>query len=343
MLKIFLVLMIQMVMSMANATILWVGGEDFDFPNGGTVCSSTDAARFRSSFARRGYYPCSYGSVIKTNTFAGGAVTSAWVSAQWYGRDSTNLPFFGLVNSSTGQGIFVGRGPTTNQLGLFKWTGGTSFTSFSGGISGAISTGWALNKIDMHITNYGVTSTIKVYVNGNTTPAVDFTGDSSVGTTTDFNQFGFYGYSDFAISEVIVSTTDTRLMSVKTHAPNAAGTTNDWAGAYTDIDEEVTLDTDYVSETTSGQNFQCNITDLSATDYSVEAVKVAARASSTGGAVSSLAAGVYTNSTVSVPTAVNVTGGWKLVEQIYQVNPVTTTPWSVADVNSLQINLQSAP
>jgi hypothetical protein len=56
--------------------ILWVGGEDIDFPNGAAPVVSTTSTTFRSGWARCSVGPNSSSNLMKSTVFPGGAITS---------------------------------------------------------------------------------------------------------------------------------------------------------------------------------------------------------------------------------------------------------------------------
>lgn len=338
------------VVESANAAILWAGGEDIDFQFGSAPCVNTTAGTFRSAYARSALTACAANSIVASTPFLGGAVTSAWVSGRvYYTTPSYALKFFGLGRSGTSGSLFVGLDSITNptKVALYKFDG-TTWTKLQAETGSSLVTS-GITKIDMQVINYGASATVNVYVNGATAAVITYTGDVTAGGTTNLDQvvftnFGIAGYYYGSYSELIVADTDTRSLSLATLAPNAAGDTNQWAsGTFSNINPNTINDASLISDGTASNNFQANLTDLPTGSFSVQAVKISARAvkSSTGPA--SLKVGVKTNATISVPAATALQLTFGQVETLYQTNPVTALPWTSSDGNNLQINLQVAP
>jgi hypothetical protein len=348
--------------SYANAAILWAGGEDIDFPNGvagggSPTCGTTSTNAFRSEFARQAIYPCDSSFSVTSNPFPGGGVTSVWLSARvnYTTNSGGNEAFIGLSKSGAPNGasatVLVGIGTVAGRISIARCaitnnaTNGSCLYPASESTPYSITSTSTAYKIDMQITNYGTSTSVNVYVNNSNSPKITYTGNLVTGTpsATNLDQVIITG-SSIRVSEIIVADTDTRNMSLATLAPNAAGDTNQWTGSNTQINKLTINDDNYISNNTSGNNAQFNLSDVSGTTYSVAAVKVVARATKTGSGMGSIAPGVKTNTTVSVPSPTALTTNvWTPVETIYQNNPVTTSPWTVNEVNSLQLNLQTAP
>ncbi|MGZ3747535.1 MAG: hypothetical protein ACXWRE_09195 [Pseudobdellovibrionaceae bacterium] len=335
--------LLLLAISEAKATILWVGGEDVDFPNGSQACNS-NLAGWRSGYGRIAVYSCTNGSVAKGVPFAGGGVTSAWLSAQFrYWSEAGSSKFFGFGISGTDNGIFLGISAANAYKAAIWKHDGTTWTELASASNTTFSDG-PNYKLDMQIVNYGANGTVNIYVNQGASPIVTYTGDIRSSGATSFDSFYLAGgNSSGPFSELIASTTDTRLLSLVTLQPNAAGDTTQWSGAYTDIDEALTDDSDNVATATSGNNFQCNLSNLPTGNFSIQAVKVAARATKTPTGATSISLGVKTNGSISVPTAAPLLDVWGYIETFYPTNPVTSTSWTPTEINALQINIQAAP
>lgn len=344
--KLILTIFISLFAATSNAVILWAGGEDIDFPNGTAINNTVGN---RTGYGRLSVVPATSGLSYSTS-FPSGPVTSLWLSARAEiggGLSGFLNKFVGLSRQGTSSIIMIGSSSTTDVYKVAIWKyDGTTWTALASepGASFGIT---IPHKFDIQIINYGAGGTVNVFIDGQASPIVSYTGNLLAGAATDLNRVvigrnttgSFYA----SYSEFIVSDSDTRAMSLVTLAPNAAGDLNQWTGAYTDIDENTLNDADNVSNTTSGNNFQCNLSALPSTGFSVAGVKVAARALTSGGGVSSIAIGVKTNSTISVPAATAQSAVWATSETYYQTNPVTSAVWTPAEINALQINLQTAP
>jgi hypothetical protein len=328
----------------AQATVLWAGGEDIDFPNGGAVCSTTNTVYFRNGYARQGIFPCAQYTVLISNPFKGGPITSAWISSRIYMNDCCqgSQHFFGLSKSGATGSLWVGN-YNANQLALYSYDG-SNWNMLATESTPTFNTGGTLNKVDMQVINYGSNATVNIYLNGGTLPRITFTGNVAPGTATNLDSVVTTSTNyNVAQSEFIVSDSDTRSLSLATLAPAGTGDTNQWTGTYSNINPISINDSSTISDTNAGDNFQCTMNALPTGTFTVVGVKIAARAIQTGSGLSSISVGVKTNSSISVPSSVSLPTTWSEVETYYSTNPVTATTWTSSDINSLQIDLKSAP
>jgi hypothetical protein len=147
------------------------------------------------------------------------------------------------------------------------------------------------------------------------------------------------------ISEVIVANEDTRAFpGLATLALTGAGTTDQWSGVFSTINQTSFSDTSPNFTNTNAQDQQFNITDLPAGVFTIKAVKIAARSAvSTSGAVpTKVAFGYNSGGTVAVGTAQALSTGYITMQQVDNINPVTGLPWVQSDINALQLDMRSA-
>lgn len=334
----------------AHAAILWAGGEDIDFPNGSAPCTATNGY-FRSGFARASLWACGNGAISISNPFTGGAITSGWISfrASAWQYLQNNQRFVGFGKSGTGSAIFLGSDSgNSNKMALWKYDG-TTFTEIASETGTSYLNTGTVYKFDMQIISYGASATVNVYLNGGASPLFSYTGNVLAGSATTLDEVVLSGYANYGsnyyenYSEIFVSDSDTRLLSLATLAPNAAGDLNQWTGAYTNINPATINDTSVVSDTTSGDTFECKLNSLPSGNFSILGVKVGARTAKYGAGLTSIAVGVKTNATVSVPGATALGTAFTETETYYPINPVTSANWTSTEINALQINLKSAP
>lgn len=333
-----------------GANYLWSGGEDHDFPNGAMVCAQGTAGYFRAGYSRYSVRTCTNGAIPKSSVFRGGGVTSVWLSARHLGGTSTGgHKIIGLGKSGTNSGLYIGIHTGVGyKIALYKLDNGT-FTMLTSE-TGVSSTNYMLTKFDMQIVNYGVAGTVRIYMSGQPTlnssnPILTYTGDISIAGVSDLDSV-FLSPSDTSYaSEIIVSDSDTRNLSLVTLTPNADGDLNQWTGGnYVNISGTTQNDAGPISSNTDGDKFQCNVSNLPSIGLSVLNVKVGSRSTMTAGGMTSVQLGVKTNSTLSTPAAsTTLTGAWGLVETYYDQNPVTALPWVNSDVDALQLNLTTRP
>lgn len=312
--------------------IIWCGGEDIDFPNGSVPSGSTTSCR--TTYSRRGLV--STDGFAKSNIFTG--ISSGWLrfyrfyNGAW--TQYNRLYDIGLIDYSSGKGLFFGRSGANDRVGLYTYNGSTYTLLAEETDKSAASSGF----FDLHIQNFGEASVLKLYKNGQL--IIEFSGDSSISGITELNCVALYNYFTGYYSEFILADEDTRLMSLKTLAPNAAGDTSDWNGAYTAIDEVTNSEADLVYTDEFDQDFMCNLTGMPAGDFICKGVKIAARVADGIGGIG-VQLGIKTNSTVDVSATHELEGVFETVEQLYQQNPITSNRFTPAEIEALQAVLRS--
>lgn len=321
--------------------ILWCGGEDVDFPNGGSVTPSTTSGYFRAGYARCAL--TNSGSQMISAAFPGGLVTSVWLSVQYYRASNVATWIIGLSGGTNfPSGLYIYDNGGGVQLNNVYSSAGHVLASESG--SSINGTG-VMYKLDMHVLNYGASSTVTIYVNGATTPVVNYSGSTAISGMSGYDRVGTgnsLGNSWF--SEWIVADEDTRTMSLVTMAPNGAGTTDLWTGTYTNVNPVTINDASYVNTNVTGQDEQFNVIDLPSGTWTVKAVKAVARAAVSAGSptATQLAIGVNSGGTVNVGSNIALTGSFVNYERLMTTNPVSGSAWAQSDMNPLQIDLRSA-
>jgi hypothetical protein len=337
-------------------SILWCGGEDIDFPNGTAVLTSTTSGYFRSSYARVSLYG-SYGGTSSSlsSAFVGGAVTTAWISAQIGGNTGNNN---GSQNSNTARLLGLGNTSLLNGTGIYicntaafglsisKWDGTTQTVLASG--SPFMTNGINLFRVDMSITNYGASSVINLYVNGNL--YASFSGSSTISGLSNFNSAvvasTISGNTSQAgcASEIIVADEDTRSFSLRTMAPTGAGTTSQWTGLFSALNPTTINDANSNFTNTVAQDQEFTVATLPTGVFAVRLVKATTRCAATAGSTATkVGTGFKISSTVYPGTAQGPLGtAYTDYEQYYTANPATSTDWTTTDLGSLQLDLRSS-
>lgn len=310
--------------------IIWCGGEDIDFPNGATVINDNASYNRRSSYSRVSIYRNS--GIMKSSIFSCGEITSGWLSFYYSG---TTPPYYmgGFGKSGTNNCILTGLNDTGKIL-LYKYDGVT-FTLLATGVN----TNADLCKVDLYFSNYTFSSNVKVYVNG--ILEIDYTGDITFSGVTGFDSVFSRNTASCPLSEFIVADEDTRSMSLVTLYPNAAGDTNDWAGAYTDIDETIQSDADIIYDATQNHDFQCGLSDTPAGTFVVKAVKEIVRATKGASGPSHIQLGIKSGGTIDVAAEQDLDAVFTSVERLMQQNPVTSNNFTTSELDALQLNLRT--
>lgn len=323
--------------------ILWCGGEDIDFPNGALAnMINESSASFRAGYARHSLSPGT-GEMMRSTPFIGGAITSAWLSFRLVSTGSeTSKGCVGLGLSGTFKGLFIGCGASGGKAAILKYDGSTwsilatevSTTSLNKGAS-------TFSKYDVEIISYGASATVNLYLNSNL--IVTYTGDVTVSGVSNLDSvFLINNPNSWFISEIIVSSEDTRNMSLVTCYPNAAGDTLEWTGAYTTVDEATISDADLAYDNTDGHRAMYNLSAVPSGSFSVLAVREAVRACrSSDSTPTSLNLGVKSGGSVNVADNHALSVVWTTYERIMATNPVTAAAFTQAEVDALQFVMES--
>lgn len=320
-------------------SILFAGGEDIDFPTPGSLTVVTTSSNFRSGYGRCALQMnTSNSSVAKTNAFT--AQTNMWVSFRYFvSAFVTARKILGLGKSgATPNGIFVGNASSSGKVTIGK-TDGTTDTVLATE-SGTSLTSATIIRIDVHVSSFGASGTVEVFVNG--ASAVSFTGNLVVNSIADLDQVHLWGGSTpGSISEIVAADEDSRLFSVVTMPPNANGDANAWTNTFAAIDEITLDDTDLVSSATTGQAAQYNLGTIPSGDFSVRAIRIAARACCGATGITGLKLGIKTSSTIDLDTAHVQTTAFATNERVMQSNPVTSNNWLTSEMGALQLAIES--
>jgi hypothetical protein len=322
--------------------VIWCGGEDSDFTGSFTV--DTNTSHFRSTFARCAIVPTGT-TMALSNTFA--PVSSFWLSFRLFGGLQVGNGLIGMIQASSGKGLFMVQNTDTNtgNIGIYKYDG-TTFTLLAKESGATFGNPSNLARIDIQVSNWGASTNVVLYANG--VSKITWTGDLSfAGAVTGINCLQLNGTSQpqaFLISEIILATEDTRAWpGLQNLALTGAGTTDQWTGVYSTINQVTLSDTTPNYTNTAGQDQQFNITDLISGVFLIKAVKVTARAAvSASPTPTKIAIGYNSGGTVAVGPAQTVATAYAPIEQLDAINPVTGLAWAQSDMNALQLNLRSA-
>lgn len=334
-------------------TILFAGGEEGDLIKTSTACIVETSTTIR----RSQYNRCALKVATASATDGWGAKfaasTSFWATARMkiggnvfgsgnHGRGfalmdgsvirlyvSTPASFAGLIYNQPICLIKVDAAGNKTQLA-------TSATLFPGPDS--------LSKFDVQVVNYGTSATVRVYLEG--VQIISYTGDVTTDGATSLNGLRLCAPTAnndwFWWSEVIVSTNDTRTLSLATLAPAAAGNAWSWTNSYAAVNEVTLDDTTIASSGTANQIAEATITNSTVPSTSgVVSVVVNARAqkgNTSGPANSSLL--VRTGGTdYASPSAALPSGAFDLVSYSWDTNPATSATWAASDLTAVGFNI----
>jgi hypothetical protein len=257
--------------------------------------------------------------------------------------------WIGLGRSGTPKGLFIGASTTsTSRLALCKYDGTTS-TELAAETGNSL-VGGAISRFDVQLVNYGASATVNVYING--VNVITFIGDVTVSGVTDVDSVylgpdpNLSGTQFVDYSEIIVADEDLRAWpGILTMALTGAGTTNQWtANTFSNINGTTISDASPTSDNTNGQVQEYNITDLPTGNFTIKAVKIAARsAKSASPAVTQVQLGYNSGGSVAYGSGATkaVTTAYATYEQYDATNPITSAAWASSDINGLQLDIKA--
>jgi hypothetical protein len=319
--------------------IIWCGGEEIDFPD--YTSPPTNTAYYRAAYARTALRPASNGYIGPGDILP---ATPWWLSFRApFGANVYADTFFRLVRSDHSlRGFYLTHsGAATNIVSLSRHDGtATTFLADTGAVQ--VTEGASnIRKWDIYVdpVQAGV---FRLYADG--VLILEYLGDmrcpGSLGPPTRPRWLQGYAGWD-SISEVILADEDTRLFSVKTLAPNAAGDINTFtAGSYADIDETAFSDADTAYSSTPEQDLQVNLTGMPAGNFIVKAVKSVQRIADGVGGMG-MQIGIKANGVLDLSETIPLAAAWENHERIWHTNPGTNNRFTPEDVEALQLAFRS--
>jgi hypothetical protein len=336
----------------ASAEILFAGGEDSDFTRVGNCSVNMLSSYYNVNFARSSLLlqnPASTNPPFHyflSPSFSS-AASDVWVHAVFsINSSSTGNNYQALALLSPGDGVarIVVTGTGSNgQLKIRKGDAAGTFTDLATATSTFAPN--VLMTLDLHI-NYAVGGSVTLYFNG--VQVANYTGDVTTDGTVSLDKLRLSSPSSSTYnnywSEIIVSTTDTRMMRLVTLAASADGTTTNWDnGGVTNVNETTLNDTTVNSSGTAGQLQLYTVGNLpSGSSVSVIDVwqNIRAQVDTTGpqhirGALRTGGANYY-SSNLSPPQ-----NSWGTVSAHWATNPATGVAWTSSEVDALEIGFDS--
>jgi hypothetical protein len=205
----------------------------------------------------------------------------------------------------------------------------------------------ALSKIDVYV-NYAVAGAIKVWVGG--VLVIDYSGDMTTDGATSLTGFqlgvswgaSFPSGSNTCWSEMILADEDTRSLGLATIVPLAAGNTQSWTGAVTDINEATLSDATIITTPTAAQIAQFTVTNPASITGSspIRALVVNARAAKGATGPQNIEACVRTASTDY--TSGNLPGLSTTLDKVgyvFATNPNSGAPWLMSALTTTGFNV----
>lgn len=188
---------------------------------------------------------------------------------------------------------------------------------------------------DLYIDGNSATGNAKLYVAGTlriTASSVDLSDVAGIETLR------FYGWSNDTayISQVIVDSEPTIGGRLFTIPITGAGATSSWIGTYTEIDEIVHSDADFINTPTANAVSTFSITAPSLTGYVIEAVAVTARAKEGGSGPTQIQMALRSAGTDYFSSSMALDVGYGGFVNIWETNPATAAAFTTSSIASLQ-------
>jgi hypothetical protein len=238
----------------------------------------------------------------------------------------------------------------------FRFDGSYRIQAYVNGtaIAGAVTTTTITNDVwyylEAKVKVDASSGTVELRINGTT--EINVSGYNTKGqTSTNITRLYMYNGSDNAYQyydDLYIEDAnflgDVRVQSV---LPSGAGGTTQWspsAGSnYQCVDEAAhNSDTDYVSETTAGEKDTYAFQNVTPTTGTVKAVKVVLVARKDDAGSRSIAP-VYGNGTPASDVdgaTVSIGTSYAFYPEITEVNPLTSSAWTISDVNGAEFGVK---
>lgn len=324
-------------------TIYFMGGEMGAFiPSDSTVIEAATSGNFNTSFARCAIYAPYTPNYFESPSI--GSLTTAWIHFDFgtgsdnYIGDGTRFSWYD--GSATERIRFVANNNGTVSMmynvGAGWVTAGSSITTtFSG----------TRQTIDIAVVCNSASGSIKLYLSG--TKRID-SGTIDLSAITALNKIRFSGFTNVVplgtitmVSQVIVADESTIGMRLLTRYMNGAGASTDWTGAYTDIDEIVYEDADFILSGSNNQVSTFTQTGPAITGYTVRAVGVTARAKCGASGPQHLQLALRVSGTNYFSSSLALDAGYGAFVNIWETNPATSAAWVNTAIDTIQPGVKS--
>lgn len=299
---------------------------DVNYARGSFVVSNSTQNRVRS---RKALTPVTefwfHGNVLIAAM--AGTNTLGWSARS---RANSEVDQFRLVYTGTG---------TTVQ---FQRNSAGSFVSLGSSFSMAINT---LHTIDIYCKIDGTSGVFQFYLNG--TLVASFSGSALQTQHNVVDSFTLGAFSTGASSywsECVVADESTVGWRVKSLFPNGAGNQNDFSSSFSAIDEFAIDLGDFAASNTVNHLSLYTYSNLNAADAfrQMKALVVTSTIlRSADSTPTDAQIAIRSGGTNAFSSSVGLSIGRNDPQLVYATNPVTSTAWSAADIDALEIGLKA--
>jgi hypothetical protein len=314
-------------------SILSAGGEmDAFSPSDSAVYEDTTVGTFDSAFARCAIHVDTSLSYAECPHV--GAQTDYWFHAdlQFVNAGANNILFF-VNNAGTEVVRIKMTGSKTAATYQFQYLLSSVWTDVGSTITINMST---RQTFDIHIDVTG--GSIKLYLAG----TLRLTASATLTGISDIAYARLGSPNDARWSQVIQADESTIGMRLLTRHPSGAGATSSWVGAYTEIDETVYSDADFINSATANQVSTFAQTGGAFTGYIVQAVIVSARAKCGATGPQNIRPILRVSGTdYDGGSDLALDAGYGPFQTDWETNPATTAAWVNTAIDALQPGVKS--
>jgi hypothetical protein len=332
-------------------TILFAGNSTagFSFAN---VADQATAGRFDSDYVSAALRLTSSGSDgsrgrLDTPVFA--AQSELWFHFEYYHPSATiSNTDGGWVDFYSGDNVVVRLQMVNGEMRVYLATSDAGsptwdFAQYTGVTIAVL----ALTRLDIRLKLDNTEGAFDIYIDGSLVSS--FSGDTIKASSTTIDRIRLWCPStlsnisyDLDVSQIIVSTTDSRNLRCKPSVPTGAGTTNTFdSGAYTDVDEAgVADDADYLAATANDQLFLGTVADAP-TGAAPVAVVLNARALSNSGSLLNAQLAVRSGTTNYFSGDIALEAGFSPISNVWETDPDTAAAWTESGFNAIEAGVRA--
>lgn len=325
-------------------SILFAGGEIGAFvPATADVHEDTGAISgtigFDSAFARCCILAKGANDYCESADFGTGADLWCHLDLGVWGNafGSTENARFRWCDGSGTEVIRLIQVTSTDLLRLDYWNG-TTWVS-AGSIT--VELVGTRQTIDLHAVVNSASGSLKLYLSGTeriTSGSIDLSGIASLGKIRGYGATNNH-YSFF--SQIIVADEPTIGLRLFTVPVSGAGATSSWTGAYTEIDEIVYADADFINSASANQVSTFAATVPSLTGYQTKAVAVTARAKCGASGPQNIQMVLRSSGTDYFSSSKALDAGYRAFCNVWDTDPATSSAWVNTAVSSAQPGAKS--
>lgn len=332
--------------------IYFAGGEDSDFYSTASSIVSTTAGSYRSTYARCSLVVAATSNVATVSdaiyiqnptAFSSNAF---WLSFQSYyassiAANTTSFSLIRLLDSSQIIRIAMQGTGTPHLYSIYKINAAGTKTQLGSNFTATIDLN-SLHKVDLNV-NYNTSGSLNVYVDG--VNVFTYSGDVTTDSVTSLGYIRLSCSASVSIggprqfSEIIVSDTDTRTMTLQTLQPVANGNTHTFdtgIPAAANVNEVTLNDATLDGSSVASQVDQYTVPSLAAGSWSIVGIGVSARMRKglTSGPTK-MDLGVRAGSTPADYWSSDevLTTNWNNYQNWWLTDPSTSAGWAVLPVN----------